>query len=109
LLEPRHGLAHLADRATLERERARVDERLVPEVERPEAGFPPEPEHALARAENAELEPVQLCEAADLADEIGERLVRPDRVAGDEQHAALDPVADERALVRREQVVRVAA
>ena len=50
--QPVHGLAHLADRAALERERADVEHRLVAVVERPQPMRAVEREAALRRAED---------------------------------------------------------
>ena len=107
--QPRHRLAHLADRTALEREAADVDDRLVPDVHRVE----PEPlvqrAQALAGAERAELQAAVLSELPDLPEQPGDRVGRSHRVAGQQQHAVLDRVRDERPPVLAEDVMAVGA
>ena len=71
-----HGLAHLADRAPLERERGQLDDRLVADVEGLEPGSSRQLRELLAGADHAEREAAHLGEGAQLAQQAGERLAR---------------------------------
>ena len=109
LLEARHGLPNLADRAACEREGAGVHDSLVAEVERAQAELLPQRPEALARAESGDPQAARLGEYAELSQQAWERLVGPDRVTGDQQDAGLDALAEEGAAVGAEEVVLVAA
>src|SRR5581483_3622544 len=91
-----HGLAHLADRAAVERERRRLDDGLVPVVERAE----PEPaidvETAFRDAEHGDAPPALVRELEERGEHAALARGRPDRVAGDDRDAALHPVREER-------------
>ena len=102
-------LAHLPDRPALEREGPRLDDSLVAEVDGAQAELAPERQQALARAQRGDVQAASLGEDAQLSEQARNRLVRPDRVPGDEQDAGLDAVAQERAPVGVEEVVLVAA
>jgi hypothetical protein len=98
------GLPDLANGAALERERRGLDHRLVAVVEGVEPALRVELEAALRGAEDREP-PTTLAREGDEA--VEERLVgrgRPDRVAGDDRHAADHAVGEERELVVGEEV-----
>ena len=104
VLEPVHGLAHLANRAALEREGLDVDHRLVSVVE----GMQPVPrvqrQPTLGGSEDRDP-PVALVRVGDeQPQELVERLRRADRVARDDRHAAQHPVGEKRRLLRPEEV-----
>src|SRR2546423_4388133 len=82
LLESRDRLAHLADRAAVERERPRLDHRLVAEVERAQAELAPQGPQPLAGADHGDSQTTCLRELAPLSQETPDRLVPPNRVAG---------------------------
>src|SRR5207302_1070118 len=109
LLEACHGLAHLADRPSLQREGTDLDDGLVAEVERVQAELTPEGQGPLAEAERRDVQAARLGEAAQLPEQPRDRLVRSDRITGDEEDARLDAVAEERLPVGAEEVVLVAA
>ena len=64
---------------------------------------------ALAGAERAELEAAVVGELPDLPEQPGDCVGRADGIAGQQQHAVLDRVADERPPVLAEDVVAVGA
>src|SRR5207253_8685775 len=83
LLEPVDGLTHLPDRAPLERERRRVDDRLVAVVEHVESVLAVDLEATLRGAEDCDP-PIPLVRVLDEArHEWAVRLRWTDRVAGD--------------------------
>src|SRR5581483_8410257 len=107
IAQPGHGLAHLADRAALEAERARVDDGLVSEVERAQADLLVERQQPLRRAERGKAEAAPLGEARRLREEGGDRVVGADGVARDDEDASFASVAEEGAAVGRAEQVRV--
>src|ERR1041384_1330857 len=77
----RDVLPHVADRPALERERVRVDDRLVAEVERAQPKLRPERKQAFARTDRRETQPARLGEGPQLLQQAGQCLVRADGVA----------------------------
>ncbi len=108
-LRPRHRLPYVPDRTALERERTGIDDRLVPEVERPEAGLPIERHQVRARAERRCTQPAGRRERARLSHETRELGAGTDRVARHQHDAVRDPVSEERAVVPVEVIVGVLA
>src|SRR5436309_1658968 len=80
----------------------------VSEVERVQAQLTPERQGPLADAESRDVQAARFGEAAQLSEQLRDRLVRSDRITGDEEDARLDAVAEERLPVRAEEVVLVA-
>ena len=78
-----------------------LDDGLVAEVERVQTEALVDRSKLLAGAERRQLEPARAREAPDLEQQVAERLGRPDRIAGEQQRAGLDPVADECGAGRR--------
>ena len=109
LLEPVHRLAHLADRAALERERGDVDDRLVAVVERVQPVRRVQRQAALGRAEDRDAPVARVRVLDEPADQLVEALARPDRVARDDRDAADDAVGEERRFVLGEEVRLVGA
>src|SRR5947209_9696740 len=107
--ESGHRLAHLADRPALQAELAEIDDRLVAEVDRAQAERLVERAELLAGADRAEPQAAGLSECLQLFEQRREGARRTDRIAGEQEHAVLDPVADERLLVGAEEVLLVAA
>ena len=107
--EPVNGLADLADRSPVQRERRRLQHRLVPVVEGVKTVSAVDVEAALADAENGDP-PVAL---PGERDEPGDKPVelggRADRVARHDRNSADDPIGEERALVLAEEVRLVGA
>ena len=108
LLDPGHRLAHLANRTALEREPRRLDDRLVTEVEPPESECLEGGRRRGTDRDRPEPEPARTRERGRLREERGHGRLGPDRVAGTEQHAALDAIAEERGAVVAEEVLLVA-
>src|SRR6516165_4135208 len=81
LAQPRDRLADLADRPPLEREPPELDDRLVPQIDRPQAQLLVERAERLTGAERAELQPTALGELVHPAHQVRERVLTPDRVA----------------------------
>ena len=104
-----HGLAHLPDRPALERERGRVDDRLVAVVERVQAVRSVRRERRFRGAEDRDAPAAFVRKRDEAAYERRRSLGRPDRVPGDDRHSTDDPVREERGLVLREEVRLVAA
>ena len=94
-----HRLPHLADRAALERERRRVDQRLVAVVERLQAAGPVELEPPLRGAEDRHPPVTLVCMVDEAADERVEGTRTPDRIAGDDRDAADHAVREKRVAV----------
>ena len=107
LVQAGHGLTHLADRPSLEREGARIDHRLVTEIHavQPEACV--DVQDLLAGADDGELQTAGAGERAQIREQLRKRRRRADRVAGNDQDAGLDAVADECGPLRVEEVVLV--
>src|SRR5205085_9116083 len=108
-LEPVDGLAHLPDRAPLEREAADVDHRLVAVVERVQAVRAVEPEASLRRAEDGDPPATGMGERDEAPEQLLEAFGRPDGIARDDRDAADDLVGEEGALVLAEEVGLVGA
>src|SRR5438093_1049516 len=109
LLQPSHGLTHLADRAAFEREAAGLDDRLVADVEGPEPRLPPERDELFADPARGELQPAALGVRGRLGDEPRQSGGGPDGIAGAEQDTVLDPVGEEGPSLVVEQVLLVPA
>ena len=108
-LEPLHGLAHLADRAALERERGDVEHCLVAVIDRPQLKATVERERILGRPEHGHPPAAAACEDEEAREQRLQGIRLSDRVAGHDRHAADDTVGEERVLVRREEVRLVRA
>ena len=109
LLDPGHRLAHLADRAALEREPCSLDDRLVAEVEAAEAERLERRRGSLAHRHRAEPQAAHLGEGGGLVEERGHGSTRPDGIAGTEHHPTFDAIPEERCTVVGEEVLLVAA
>ena len=81
LAQPGDRLADLADRASLEREPVELDDRLVPQIHRPQTELLVERAQALAGAHPAELQAACLRESAQLAEQRAEGVLGTDRIA----------------------------
>ena len=102
-------LAHLANRAPVEREGRGVDDRFVSVVERLQSMRSVEVEPAFRCSQDRDA-PVALVRVLDEArDQVVERARLPDRVARDDRDSADDAVGDERVVVAREEVGLVEA
>ena len=102
LLEPVHRLAHLADRAALERERRGVDDRLVAVVERVQAVRARTAASQRSDAPRIATRQSRACAyATNGATSSSPSSPRADRVARDDRDAADDAVGEERGLVAR--------
>ena len=108
LLDPVDRLADLADRPAFERELRRLDDRLVAEIEAPQAERLERRRQIGADRHRTEPEPARLRERGRLLEEGRHRRRRAHRVAGAQHHPSLDAVAEERGPVVREQVLLVA-
>src|SRR5439155_10452350 len=104
VLEPMDRLPHLPDRPPLERERRRLDDRLVAVVERVKAVAAVDLEAALAGAEDRDAPVALVRECDEAGDEAVESVARTDRVAGDDGDAADDLVREEGGAVGGEEV-----
>ncbi len=104
VLEPVHRLAHLADRATLEREGGGLDDGFVAVVQRMEASGGVERQEPLRGAEDRDTPVARVRMLDECGDQVVEPVVRADRVAGDDCDAADDAVGEERGLVVVEEV-----
>ncbi len=62
-----------------------------------------------ARADDRDAQPADVGEGQEVADEAGDRIRRADRIAGDDEHAVLDAIRQERAPAGGPQVREVAA
>src|SRR3954468_20369872 len=104
LPEPRDGLAHLADRASLERELARVEHGLLPDRD----GL--EPERAIALevrvggADDREPPAARAGDPAQLREEVVDLRLVADGIAADESRSRDDAVGEEGAARRREEI-----
>ena len=103
----RHRLAHLANRTAFERELARVDDRLVAEIQRAEPRGAPVLRGRFARTRHAELQSVRVRERSRLGDQRRQSIVRTNGIARHEKHAALDAIAEKRAPVGAEEVLEI--
>ncbi len=108
LAEPRDRLAHLADRAPLERELLRQQHRLLPHRH----GFEPELavplEVLLGRAHHRQPPPVRARAAPQFGEQQVDLGVVADGIAADEGRPRDDAVGEESAAGRREEVALVA-
>src|SRR5262249_46983545 len=95
--EPADRLAHLADRAALEIEGSRVDDRLVAVVEHVQAARSIQAEPALRRAEDRDAPVAAMRVLEEAVDKGGERPGVADRITGDDRDPTDDAVGDERA------------
>ena len=108
LPEPGDGLAHLADRTSLERELARVEHGLLPDRH----GL--EPERAIALemrvggADDREPPAARAGDPAQLREEVVDLRLVADRIAADEGRSRDDAVGEKRAARRREEIALVA-
>ena len=109
LLEAGDGLAHLADRAAFQAERAGIDDCLVAEIERAQAELLEQRPEWFADTDRGDHEAAGFGEDGELGEQIRDRPGFADGVAGDDEDAAFDPVAEERLPVVAEQVVLVVA
>ena len=109
LLDSGHGLAHLADRAALEREPAGLDDRLVTEVEAPQAERLERRCGSRAHRHRSEPQAANLRERGGLVEQRRHRGRRPDGIAGAQHHPTFDAVPEERRAVVGEEVVLIAA
>ena len=86
-----------------------LDDGLVADVERAQPGARGDRGEALAGADHADAQARVLGQCAGLREQAGDLRGRPQRVARDQQHAALDSVGEHGTAVGGEQVVQVAA
>jgi hypothetical protein len=103
-LEPVDGLADLADRAPLERERADVDHAFIAVVERPQAVPTVERQAALARPEHGDAPVALVRELLELRQKALDRIRVSDRIARDDGDAGDHPVREEGPTVQAKEV-----
>ena len=108
-LEPVHRLAHLANGASLERERRDVDHAFVAVVQGPQPVQSVELEVALAGAEHRDPPVALVRESREGGQQALDRIALADWIAGDDGDARDHLVRQEGALVGREEVRLVRA
>ena len=102
-------MPNLPDRASFQVEPLRLDDRLVADVQRPQSGLLEQRAPLGADPERGEPERALLGEPHHDRDQALDGLALTDRIAGDDQHTALDPVAEKGRPLGVEQVVLVLA
>src|SRR5215471_3143414 len=96
-MEPGDRLAHLANRASFEREVTRTEHGFLADRHRPE------PERAIAiemrvrRSDDREPPAMRIDDSAQLGEEVVDLRVVPDRIAADEGRSRHDAIGEERA------------
>ena len=108
-VEARDGLPDLADLPAFERESIGAKDGLVAELDRAQSEPAIARELLAARPEDRDPPAVRAREPAELGQQLVELVLVPDGIAADERGACDDPVRQEGAPVRREQVALVAA
>ena len=109
LLEPRDRLAHLADRAALERELLRPQHGLLPDRDRLEAERAIALEVRVGCADDREPPAAGADEPPQLGEEVVDLRLVADGIAADERRAGDDAVREEGAARGREEIALVAA
>ena len=107
LSQPRDRLSDLSDRASFEAEALRIDDRLVAHVQRAKSGLLEQGARLAADAQRCKLERPLSGKSHDHGQQRLHRLLLADRIPGDHQDAALDPVTDECRPLLVEQVLLV--
>jgi hypothetical protein len=102
-------LAHLADRATLERELAGTEHRLLPDRHRLEPERPIALEVRVGRAHHREPPPVRVHDPPQLREQVVDLSIVADRVPADEGGSRDDAIGEEGAARRREEIALVAS
>ena len=109
LPQPGDGLANLPDRASFQVEPLRLNDRLIADVQGPQSGLLEQRASLRADPERGEPERALLGKPHRGRDQALDGLAGTDRIARDDQHTALDAVAEKGRSLWVEQVVLVLA